>query len=148
MSNLLSAIQMRDADAYTIEHKPISSINLMERAAQEFVKVLKKKYPNKLMSFSILCGQGNNGGDGLAIARLLHNGGYKNILVYLIDFGFKQSKDYARNLKRLNRIKIQSKRITEPAQFEDNDSCHGHESLARAADMTSRTRMAPSSRTR
>ncbi len=119
MENLLISKQMQKADAYTIAHEPISTIDLMERAATAFVKVFKQEYTEKTNSISILCGQGNNGGDGLAIARLLHNDKYKNISVYLINFSTKQSKDYSRNLERLAKTKIQCIPITEPEQFKN-----------------------------
>ena len=44
MNNLLTSLQMREADAYTIKHQPISSVDLMEQAAKAFIKVLKKKF--------------------------------------------------------------------------------------------------------
>lgn len=110
---------MREADAYTIKHQPISSVDLMEQAAKAFIKVLKKKYSDKTQSITILCGQGNNGGDGLAIARLLYQDGYENIFVYLINFGIKQSSDYVENLKRLSKTKIQPIIIIEPQQFKN-----------------------------
>ena len=68
MLNLLISEQIRLADKYTIEHEPISSVNLMERASNAFVAAFKRFYPNKGQSISVYCGTGNNGGDGLAIA--------------------------------------------------------------------------------
>ncbi len=119
METLLTSKQMHEVDVYTIQHQPISSIDLMERATQEFVKVFKKKYPNKKKSISILCGQGNNGGDGLAISRILYNEKYENISVYLILFGTKQSNEYTENLERLAKTKIRPIQITEPEQFKN-----------------------------
>ncbi|MDB5257014.1 MAG: carbohydrate kinase, YjeF related protein [Chitinophagaceae bacterium] len=66
---IFSAEQIKTWDQYTIEHIPITSIDLMERAAQSFVNQLLHLYPKE--HFLIFCGSGNNGGDGLAIARLL-----------------------------------------------------------------------------
>jgi ADP-dependent NAD(P)H-hydrate dehydratase / NAD(P)H-hydrate epimerase len=66
---IFSAPQIKAWDQYTIEHTPIASIDLMERAAQAFVDQLLKLYPQQ--PFLVCCGSGNNGGDGLAIARLL-----------------------------------------------------------------------------
>lgn len=67
---ILSAAQIKDLDAYTIAHEPIASIDLMERAANACVKRLYGliKHDDAVL---VLCGTGNNGGDGLAIARLL-----------------------------------------------------------------------------
>ena len=67
---ILSAEEIRLWDQFTIQNEPISSIDLMERAAIACVDWLLKKYPDA-PSFGIFCGKGNNGGDGLAIARLL-----------------------------------------------------------------------------
>jgi len=65
------ADQIKAWDRYTIKHEPTASIDLMERAAQAFVKQLLHLYPEQ--RFLIFCGSGNNGGDGLAIARLLYH---------------------------------------------------------------------------
>ena len=67
---ILNAEQIKSVDQFTIEHEPINSINLMERAAkaccQRIIKLVKRD--DKIL---IVCGKGNNGGDGLAICRLL-----------------------------------------------------------------------------
>ncbi len=110
---------MRESDAHTVVHQRISSIALMERAAKAFVKVFRKNYTDLEESISILCGQGNNGGDGLAIARLLHDAKYKDIAVYLICFGSNTSIEYTENLKRLKKTKIKPVVIDEPDQFEN-----------------------------
>jgi NAD(P)H-hydrate epimerase len=114
MQNLLTATQMRDADVYTIKCSPISSLNLMERAAQEFVKIVN--LPSKVAIISIFCGTGNNGGDGLAIARLLKKAGFKYVSVYLINFKSKQIDNYQTNLKKLPNV-VKVIEITEPQQL-------------------------------
>lgn len=119
MKNLITAAQMHEADAYTIKHLPISSINLMEKAAKSFVKVFKNEVEDEQIPIAVLCGQGNNGGDGLAIARLLALKGYKHVAVYLINFSAKQSDDYAKNLARLHKIDLQVIAVTEPDQLEN-----------------------------
>lgn len=106
MKNLLTAAQTREADAYTIRQQAISSIDLMERASEAFVKVFKQEVPQKETIIAIVCGPGNNGGDGLAIARLLAEDGYNNCEVYLASFSAKQSDDYLHNLKRLKETKL------------------------------------------
>ncbi len=91
--------QLRAADAYTIEHTPIASIDLMERAATACTEwILKRFHPGQ--SFTIVCGQGNNGGDGLAVARLLHARG-KKITVCIAENCGKQSVDFSANIGRL-----------------------------------------------
>ena len=73
---ILNREQIQTADRQTIQHEPIASVALMERAARAFVKAFEEKYgPEKPVY--IAAGKGNNGGDGLAIARLLANDGYR-----------------------------------------------------------------------
>jgi ADP-dependent NAD(P)H-hydrate dehydratase / NAD(P)H-hydrate epimerase len=72
---ILSVDKIREADSYTIKHEPISDIDLMERAATAcFYWLIKNIPPRKTVS--VFCGTGNNGGDGLAISRLLSAKGY------------------------------------------------------------------------
>ncbi|WP_181306689.1 NAD(P)H-hydrate dehydratase [Rufibacter sp. XAAS-G3-1] len=96
---LLTAAQTRAADAYTIAHEPLSSLALMERAAGALVRWLQQKYSPE-PPFYIFCGPGNNGGDGLAAARLLHHDGY-DVQVFLADTGQNASGDFTQNLERL-----------------------------------------------
>ncbi|MGB5929521.1 MAG: NAD(P)H-hydrate epimerase, partial [Cyclobacteriaceae bacterium] len=67
---ILSAEQIRKLDEYTIEHEPVSSTNLMERAAGRFTDRLTVSYGPENRT-AIMCGPGNNGGDGLCVARML-----------------------------------------------------------------------------
>ncbi len=75
MKYLLTGQQMSAADKYTIENIGIPSMVLMERVALETVKVVEEEALN-LERVLVVCGSGNNGGDGYAIARLLHLKGY------------------------------------------------------------------------
>ncbi|TRZ69562.1 MAG: NAD(P)H-hydrate dehydratase [Bacteroidetes bacterium] len=68
---ILPVEKIREADAYTIEHEPIADIDLMERAASACFSWLCGKLAAK-RAVHIFAGTGNNGGDGLAIARMLH----------------------------------------------------------------------------
>jgi len=73
---IITAQQIKEVDAATILAEPIRSVDLMERAAMACVKRLVKLVsPND--KIIVLCGKGNNGGDGLAIARLLIDHGFK-----------------------------------------------------------------------
>ena len=76
---VLSSSQIREADRYTMQHEPIASIDLMERASSACVTHLLELFPNT-KHYSIYCGTGNNGGDGLAIARLLSK---KKLLLFV-----------------------------------------------------------------
>ncbi len=91
---------IREADAYTIKHNPIRSIDLMEKAAEACVDWILDHYKNT-EHFEIYCGQGNNGGDGLAIARLLCEKDY-DVYVHLVKTSSKPTKDYKINLDRLS----------------------------------------------
>jgi len=96
---ILNAKQTRDLDAYTIQHEPISSIDLMERASRAFVDwfVLRIMPTQKV---GIVCGTGNNGGDGLAIARMLDEWGYP-VKVWIVRGGVAESGDFKTNESRL-----------------------------------------------
>lgn len=106
MLNLITNSEMRAADAYTINKKGIASLQLMEQAAQAFVNEFCKVYSPK-NSISIITGKGNNGGDGLAIARILFCKGYEKIKVYTIELFKNESEDFKQNKIRLNKIGIE-----------------------------------------
>jgi len=101
MLQLLTSPQIREADAYTIKNKPISSIDLMESASGAFVKAFMEEVPDRNTLISVYCGTGNNGGDGLAIARLLKEQAYDSISVKIMRFSPKESADFKINLDRL-----------------------------------------------
>ncbi len=101
---VLNVDNIRKGDQYTIEHEPISSINLMERAATNCVQWICENYTNNT-PVSIFSGIGNNGGDGLAIARLLSQKSY-NIQVYIIEYSKKYSSDFKQNLQRLKKTAV------------------------------------------
>ncbi len=85
-------------DAYTIEHEPVASIDLMERAARALTAAVLERYAGR--SFAVFAGPGNNGGDGLAVARMLQGAGC-DVAVWLINPKGKLSPDCAVNLERL-----------------------------------------------
>lgn len=97
---ILSAEEIRLWDQYTFKHEPIASIDLMERAAEKCVEWLERNMPYD-SRFNIFCGKGNNGGDGLAIARLLAVKNYP-VTVYILEFGHKGTEDFQTNLSRLH----------------------------------------------
>jgi hydroxyethylthiazole kinase-like uncharacterized protein yjeF len=101
MVSLLTSSQIREADAYTIAHEPISSIDLMERASKAFVGWFINHFPDKNQAISVYCGTGNNGGDGLAIARMLCDHDYKELNVKITRFSDKATDDFNINLERL-----------------------------------------------
>jgi NAD(P)H-hydrate epimerase len=102
MLKLLNASQTKEADKYTLKAKSISSLELMEDAANAFVRAFLAEIPNLDTLISIYCGTGNNGADGLAIARLLKNQGYEQLNIKIARFSSHESPDFTENLKHLN----------------------------------------------
>jgi len=101
---ILNVRQIRQLDAYTIENEPITSIDLMERAAETFVRWFVKKFADDCIPVVIYCGNGNNGGDGLAIGRLLRQRNYEP-KVYWCKISSKNSDDFQTNLKWLQKTR-------------------------------------------
>lgn len=97
---IFSAAQIKQWDAYTIENEPIAPADLMERAAMACCNWLTGKYPGSA-HFRIFCGKGNNGGDGLAIARMLTGQKYL-ATVYILELGSIGSSEFQDNLSRLH----------------------------------------------
>ena len=98
MIKVLRIEEVRKADLATIEKQGIPSIELMERAAKSCTAWLMENIPPGL-SFTICCGKGNNGGDGLAIARLLWEKG-KEVSVIIIEETGTPSSDFLKNLQQ------------------------------------------------
>lgn len=91
MKYLLTGEQMRQADHYTMEHIGIPSMVLMERAALKVVEIIEQEC-EKISTILVVCGNGNNGGDGYAIARLLHLKGY-HVSIYFAGTDVKRSEE-------------------------------------------------------
>lgn len=85
-------------DAYTIENEPIPSLLLMERAASVLTKAIRRHFSGS--SFAIFAGAGNNGGDALAVARMLAVAGCK-VDVWLVAHGARLSPDCVANRESL-----------------------------------------------
>lgn len=115
---ILNAQQLREADAYTIKHEPIASIDLMERASNLFVDSFRSLFPTP-EAVSVFCGTGNNGGDGLVIARLLHKAGW-NVSVSLVKFSEQCSEDNVINQERLKECNLKLHVINSIEDFPDD----------------------------
>ncbi len=114
---IFSAEQMRQADQATIRNEPITSIDLMERASDAFVDQFLDIFDSDDHPIYVFSGPGNNGGDGLAIARMLLEHEYE-LHVYTVHAAGKGSDDFKTNLKRLQKkTKIQN--IEEAADIPD-----------------------------
>lgn len=96
---ILSCTQQREADAYTIEHNSILSINLMEKAAGLITDAICKRW-DKSHRMVVFAGPGNNGGDAVAVARMLHLKNYQ-VQVILFNITGVLSDDCLTNVKRL-----------------------------------------------
>ncbi len=117
---LLSSTQIRAWDNYTILNEPVNSTDLMERAAKRCTDFIVGKYPATLF-VKIFCGNGNNGGDGLAVARQLLDAGYR-VGIYIPDTGHSSSTDFEKNLQRLQEYNQAIHFINDATQFPDIQS--------------------------
>ena len=115
---ILSAEQIREIDAKTIHYEGISSLELMKRAAGAFYDWFIKKYPDKNISILILSGVGNNGGDGLMVARMLHKAGYR-VHTSVVEYSEKYTEDCAHNVRRVKAENIPFNRITTKEDIPD-----------------------------
>ncbi|MFN4300158.1 MAG: NAD(P)H-hydrate dehydratase [Thermaurantimonas sp.] len=109
---ILSAEQIREADRYTIENEPIASIDLMERAIHAWVsEYIQSPFFEYKKPITVLCGPGNNGGDGLGIARALKI--FHPVSVYVLP-SEKYSADNTINQKRALEAGIELFSIQKP----------------------------------
>jgi NAD(P)H-hydrate epimerase len=96
---LFRSSQIKQIDDFTIKEEPIASVDLMERAVGQILRWYLSKF-DRTGRIYVFAGPGNNGGDGLALARLLESNRYEP-LVYYVDFAEKTSDDWKANLMRL-----------------------------------------------
>lgn len=99
MIKIFPTIQIKELDAYTIENEPVSSIDLMERASQALAQAIAERWSVET-PFTVFAGPGNNGGDALAVSRLLAEQGYR-VEVYLFNTKGVLSPDCETNKERL-----------------------------------------------
>jgi ADP-dependent NAD(P)H-hydrate dehydratase / NAD(P)H-hydrate epimerase len=100
MLKILSTNQIRELDAYTIQHRPIASIDLMENACRAVATWFTEHY-DPTYKVGVVCGTGNNGGDGLGVARMLKDSGY-NVQVWIVKGSMPESADFKINFERLS----------------------------------------------
>ena len=102
LKKILTSDQTKLADNWTIKNEPISSIDLMERASKAFVDEVEQFLdPNK--TIAVVCGTGNNGGDGLAVARILMWKGY-DVQPFLFLLNNELSVDCEANLHKIDNV--------------------------------------------
>ena len=119
---ILSIENIRKGDEFTIANEPIASIDLMERASQNCSNWIMENYDSQ-HKFIVLAGPGNNGGDGIAIARLLKSQEY-DVRVIIIEYTKNYSADFAINLQRLKEVNIEPIIIKSE---DDNFEIHNNE---------------------
>ncbi len=110
---IFTGAQIHELDDYTIEHEPIASVDLMERAAKAIARAISEQW-STLTPIVVFAGPGNNGGDALAVARLLATANY-SVSVYLFNISGHLSADCAVNRQRLKECK-QIQTFTEVTQ--------------------------------
>ena len=119
---IFTSAQIHELDKYTMEHEPISSIDLMERAAKALTVAVMAEW-STATPIVIFAGPGNNGGDALAMARMLVEQSY-NVTAYLFNISGRLSEDCAANKARLieKRAKalIEVKEEFEPPRLDEN----------------------------
>jgi len=98
---LFRSDQIKQIDEHTIKEEPVASIDLMERAAGQILIWYIQRFDRSKRIF-IFAGPGNNGGDGLALARMLKSNRYEPVVCY-IEFTEKTTEDWKTNLLRLNK---------------------------------------------
>ena len=120
---IFTSAQIHELDQYTIEHEPIRSIDLMERAAKALTHAIMEEWGNNT-PVVVFAGPGNNGGDALATARLLALENYK-VEVYLFNPNDHLSADCEANKQRLDTLpNISFNEVTskfEPPQLNNDD---------------------------
>ena len=96
---IISSTQLKELDKYTIAKEPVASIDLMERAAEELTRAITHRWDTSF-HIVVFAGPGNNGGDALAVARMLSKQNY-HVEVFLLNTKGKRSEECQTNLERL-----------------------------------------------
>lgn len=112
--HIYPAADIKRWDEYTIRHEPITAIDLMERAAKQLSIWIINQYPPPA-SLVFMCGKGNNGGDGLALARILSAYPY-TITLYQLAQG-AESESAAINRERLAALSLKINSVQSVSDF-------------------------------
>src|SRR4030088_1174121 len=115
---VLTAAQMREADRLTSERYGISSLQLMENAGAAIAEFLREKFASLAQKkIVVLCGKGNNGGDGLVVARLLKEAGCSPEVILFSNPGALEG-DAGVNLKRWQQSAVTLRVVTSDSEWE------------------------------
>lgn len=115
MKQIVNSIEMKEIDRHTIEEIGIPSMVLMERAALSVVEELEKNITKEDKTLC-LCGSGNNGGDGIAVARLLHQKGYPVAVRFLGNYS-RCSKEMKQQYEIAEKIGVRFEDKKETAEY-------------------------------
>ena len=100
---ILTAAQLSEADKVTLEKQEITSEELMERAGTLVFNEIHKRLQGAPIPIKIFCGIGNNGGDGLVVARHLIQHGYE-VRTFIVNYSDERSEDFLSNYEKLKEI--------------------------------------------
>ncbi len=115
---ILNSKQIKEWDQLTIKHQNISSWDLMERAVLKLTENIVNDIPSKELPIIIFCGKGNNGGDGLGVARELKKLGYKTLIYILKSENY--SEDNLKNQQLLSSNDLHFFNLNEELQLPEN----------------------------
>lgn len=117
---LLSASQLQRVESASVQKQGITLTDLMDRAAWALFSEIKKQHSLKKTDFTLVCGPGNNGGDGLVLALMLLNTA-ANVKVYLLESG-DYSSDNLYNQERVQKAGIELEKFSADSrlQFPEN----------------------------
>lgn len=118
---ILSPQQTAKADKATINSKGITSVDLMETAATSCFQWLHNKFQGENINFHVFCGIGNNGGDGLVIARHLHKHNYR-VNCYIVNFSDRRTEEFIINYNRLVEIGLNPIELNKASDFPKIDA--------------------------
>lgn len=118
---ILNASQIKELDTATLQEQGVAEIDLMERAAAQCTSFLITNYPDRERQVVVFCGPGNNGGDGLAIARQLLLHGYHDVRTFLFNTNNTLGKACAENAERLREVCAAETFTEVTTQFEAPD---------------------------
>ena len=113
---ILFSQDIYNADRATLKNQKITSVELMERAPIKCFEWIINKFQYSSSKIIIFCGVGNNGGDGLVIARHLIENGYK-VICYVVNFSNNWSEEFDINYNRLLKSGESPKLIQQSADF-------------------------------
>ncbi len=100
---LLGLSHIKEADYLTIKNQNITFLDLVERAGTVVFNTIHERLQGAQVPIHIFCGLGNNGGDGLVVARLLVEHGY-NVTTYIVNFSTNRTETFLVNYDRLKAI--------------------------------------------